>query len=263
MANPQISIIMTIYNHEKFITKSIKSVLNQSYKKWELIAIENGSKDLSAKILKSFKDNRIKKKFLKKNIGRTNALNLALRMCKGKFIAIQDSDDISHKKRLKIQLEYFKKKEHCWILGTNYSLFNKSKNFKKRIDVFKTLNKKRNFLFKNPLAHSTIMFRKDLIKKIGNYPGSFKYAQDYAFYLKAFKKYNFHFIKNNLVKINYIHDESETMRLSKNKIIYIENLKILLWVNKNFELSSREKFRLLFQMLNLLCKILLKSFNRF
>ena len=76
-------------------------------------------------------------------------MNLALRMCKGKFIAIQDSDDISHKKRLKIQLEYFKKKEHCWILGTNYSLFNKSKNFKKRIDVFKTLNKKRNFLFKN------------------------------------------------------------------------------------------------------------------
>ena len=66
MANPQISIIMTIYNHEKFITKSIKSVLNQSYKKWELIAIENGSKDLSAKILKSFKDNRIKKNFLKK-----------------------------------------------------------------------------------------------------------------------------------------------------------------------------------------------------
>ena len=53
------------------------------------------------------------------------------------------------------------------------------------------------------------------------------------------------------------------MRLSKNKIIYIENLKILLWVNKNFELSPREKFRLLFQMLNLLCKILLKSFNRF
>ena len=142
MVNPQISIIMTIYNHEKFITKSIKSVLNQSYKKWELIAIENGSKDLSAKILKSFKDNRIKKNFLK-NIGRTNALNLALRMCKGKFIAIQDSDDISHKKRLKIQLEYFKKKEHCWILGTNYSLFNKSKNFKKRIDVFKTLNKKK------------------------------------------------------------------------------------------------------------------------
>jgi len=69
--------------------------------------------------------------------------------------------------------------------------------------------------------------------------------------------------KNNLVKINYIHDESETMRLSKNKIIYIENLKILLWVNKNFELSPREKYRLLFQMLNLLCKILLKSFNQF
>ena len=105
----KISVLMTIYNHENYLKYSFISILNQNYNDWELIAIDNGSTDNTKKILNSFKDKRIKKIFLKKNIGRTNCLNYGLDFCKGEFIAIQDSDDIALHGRLKKQLQYFNK----------------------------------------------------------------------------------------------------------------------------------------------------------
>ena len=87
---------MTIFNHENYLKSSIKSLINQNYKNWELIAIDNGSTDKSPLILKSFKDKRIKKKFLKK-YWKNRMFKFCLKFCKSKFIAILDSDDISKK----------------------------------------------------------------------------------------------------------------------------------------------------------------------
>ena len=94
----KVSILMTVYNHQRYVYKSIKSILNQSYNNFEFIIINNGSSDSSWDIIKKFKDKRIKIYNLKKNIGRTECLNFGLKKCKGKFIAIQDSDDLSKKK---------------------------------------------------------------------------------------------------------------------------------------------------------------------
>ena len=66
MKKPLVSILMTIYNHESFLNKSIKSVINQTFKNWELIAIDNGSEDKSSEVLQKISDKRIKKKILKK-----------------------------------------------------------------------------------------------------------------------------------------------------------------------------------------------------
>lgn len=85
---PKISVLMTVYNHEKFLNFSIKSILNQTYKNWELILIDNGSTDKSRIQFFKFNDKRIKKFYLKKNIGRTRCLNYGLRLCKGEYIAI-------------------------------------------------------------------------------------------------------------------------------------------------------------------------------
>lgn len=109
MNKPKISVLMTIYNHENFLKHAIKSIINQSYKNWELIAIDNGSTDNSKKILKKFRHKNIKKKILKKNIGRTNCLNYGLRFCRGEYIAILDSDDVSEKSRFKKQVNEMEK----------------------------------------------------------------------------------------------------------------------------------------------------------
>ena len=90
---------MTIYNHQDFLEQSVNSIIKQTYKNWELIACENGSKDSSSNCLKKFKDKRIRKFFFKKNIGRTKCLNFALRKARGEYVAILDSDDIAHPQR--------------------------------------------------------------------------------------------------------------------------------------------------------------------
>ena len=91
---------MTVFNCEDFLKYSIKSILGQTYKNFELIIVNDCSTDGTSNIIKSFKDERIKSFNLQKRLGRTKALNFGLDKCISNFIAIQDADDISHKNRL-------------------------------------------------------------------------------------------------------------------------------------------------------------------
>ena len=72
MQKPKVSVLMTVYNHQKYVFQSIKSILDQNFKNFEFIIIDNGSSDKSKKIIKSFKNKKIRFFKLKKNIGRTN-----------------------------------------------------------------------------------------------------------------------------------------------------------------------------------------------
>ena len=234
MKKPLVSILMTIHNHERFLEQSIKSIISQSFKNWELIAIDNGSRDNSRKELNNIKDKRIKKKFLKKNIGRTNCLNYGLKFCKGKFIAILDSDDLAVKDRIKIQL--------------------------KRMEINKNLYNPRKLINENIISHSTVMYRKKLINEIGNYPKDFKYAQDYAFYLRTLKKFNLEIIKNKLCKVRISHKNSETFRQSTTGLIVFEELKLLNWSYRNFDLTKKEKIKFLFTLLKKILKLTILNY---
>ena len=260
MKKPVVSVVMTIYNHEEYLKKSIKSIQNQSFKNWELIAIDNGSTDKSSSILKLFKDKRIKKKFLKKNIGRTKCLNLALKICKGRLIAIQDSDDISYKQRLNEQVKFFHKNKKCWLLATNYILVNQKTNFKIKRDIFKILENMREILFNNEIAHSSVMYRKKIIDKIGNYPSNYIYAQDYAFYLRAFLKFKIYVLKNFLVKINFNHENADTTRATNKRLRFLEHLKLLFWIFSKYKLSFNEKIKICLAIFKIFIKIIFSKF---
>ena len=243
--NPKISIIMTIYNHEKFLKKSIQSIINQSFRNWELVAVDNGSNDNSRKILNSINDKRVKKFYLKKNIGRTNCLNFSLKKCKGKLVAINDSDDISDKDRLKNQFNYFKKNNNCQFLASNYILNDKKRKIKIRTDTFNLIKNRRKILFENYIALSSVMYTKKIIKKLGGYPKNYRYSQDYMFYLKIYLINEIHIINKYLVAINFNHENTETNRLLyKNFTIFYENMKRLRWIKQNFFLSSLEKLKI-------------------
>ena len=81
----RISTLMTVFNAEKFISQSIKSILRQTHKNFELIIIDDFSDDSSAKIISEFKDDRIRFFKLKKKFGRTKALNYGLKKCTSDF----------------------------------------------------------------------------------------------------------------------------------------------------------------------------------
>lgn len=255
MKKPLVSILMTIHNHESFLQQSIRSIILQSFKNWELIAIDNGSQDNSRKELKKIRDKRIKKKYLKRNIGRTNCLNYGLKFCKGEFIAILDSDDLALKNRIKIQLKRMKNK-NLWLTSSAYDLIDEDNLLVKRVSFNKNLYNPRKLINENIIAHSTVMFRRKLISKVGNYPKNFKYAQDYAFYLKVLKKFNLEIIKNKLCKIRAPHKNSETFRKSASALIVKEEIKLLCWSYKNFNLTIKEHINFVIILLKKIIKLI-------
>ena len=122
-----VSVIMNCYNGEKFIKKSVYSIISQSYKKWELVFWDNNSSDNSKNILKKFKDKRIKYFYSKKFNTLYKSRNLAIKKAKGKYICFLDVDDSWKKNRLKDQvlnLEKFGKN----LNYSNYEIKNKINN---------------------------------------------------------------------------------------------------------------------------------------
>ena len=117
---PLVSIIMNCYNGEKYLKESIKSIINQTYKNWELIFWDNCSTDNSKKITKKFKDNRIYYFKSKQFVNLYEARNLALKKCKGKYISFLDTDDKWKPNKLYKQISFFKKNKNIKMLYSNY-----------------------------------------------------------------------------------------------------------------------------------------------
>ena len=107
---PMISVIMPAYNHEKYIGEAIESVLNQSYTDFEFIIVNDGSTDSTEKVIKSYKDNRIRY-YTQTNKDAPNTLNRCLSLSKGEYISIINSDDVYHTDRLRTLLEYAQKND--------------------------------------------------------------------------------------------------------------------------------------------------------
>lgn len=117
--NDLVSIIMPSYNTDKFIAASIKSILAQTYKNWELIIVDDCSTDNTDTVVTSFNDDRIKYFKNKKNSGAAISRNRALRKATGRWIAFLDSDDIWHPKKLEKQIAFMKKNDYHFSY-TNY-----------------------------------------------------------------------------------------------------------------------------------------------
>ena len=159
------SILITSYNAEKTIKKSLKSALNQNFKKFEIVVVDDGSTDRTKKIIKSLKLNLLKVFYLKKNIGRTKALNYGLKKCKGKYIAILDADDISSPSRISLQYEYLENNKDKDLVASYFYKINKNTAIKKV--SYNSIKEFYNVLpILNIVAHSTTMYRKNILKNI-------------------------------------------------------------------------------------------------
>ena len=130
---PLISIIMNCHNGEKYLKKSLKSVLNQSYKNWELIFLDNKSKDKSKSILKKFLNKRIKYFSTSKFLSLYDARNLAIKKAKGEYISFLDTDDWWIKDKIKKQLSFFNKDKNLDIVYSNLYLYD---NLKKKPVIY-------------------------------------------------------------------------------------------------------------------------------
>jgi glycosyltransferase involved in cell wall biosynthesis len=121
--HPLVSVIMNCYNGESYLAEAVKSILEQTYKNFEVIFWDNQSKDKSAIIYKGFKDKRLKYYYAKKHTTLYYARNLAIKKAKGTLIAFLDTDDLWSKNKLCLQVSKLKN-ERIGLVYSNYYFLN-------------------------------------------------------------------------------------------------------------------------------------------
>lgn len=188
---PLVSVVMTAYNAEKFISESINSVLNQSWKDFEFLIIDDCSSDKTPEIIKSFNDERII--FYKKSInsgfkGYVENLNTLIEKSKGKYIARIDADDIWHIEKLEKQIDFLTNNPDI-ALSFCHKAHRINENGK-IVGIFDLIPQHTNFeeyfTHKNPAIHPSIVFVKEKITT--KYRWKLFYAEDYDFHLINFSR---------------------------------------------------------------------------
>jgi len=183
MLSPVISVVMSVYNSDKYLSASITSILEQSFKNFEFIVINDASTDNSLKIITKFmkKDSRIFLENNDNNLGLTKSLNKGLKSARGKYIVRQDADDISLPRRLEKQYSYLVENGDYYLIGTGAYIIDESSTIQGIHQPIKGWNKiKRGLPKRNIIYHPSIMFKNNGI----SYRDKFVYSQDYDMYLR-------------------------------------------------------------------------------
>ncbi len=205
LKNPKMSVVMSVYNGQKYLREAIESILSQTFTDFEFIIVNDGSTDSSVEIIQSYPDKRIRLINNERNIGLTKSLNKALKLAGGEYIARQDADDISLPNRFEEQIKYFEKHPETVLLGTSfYRIGRDGEVIGKRIALANPGNKLRQ---ENQFMHGSVMFRKEVIDNLGGYNESIRYSQDYELWLRIAK----HYQTRNLTKVLYqfrYHDDN-------------------------------------------------------
>lgn len=200
---PEISVITTVINCEKYIEESIKSISNQTFTDFEHIIVDDGSTDGTAEIISRFakKDKRIKFIELGENIGRVRSLNIALEKAEGRFIAVQDADDISLPGRFEEQIKFFNENPGYVLLGSEISVIDPDGNvISQPVRPEKDEEIRFRLIFKCTLANPSIMFRKKVIDENNiRYEYDFSYAEDFRIYTHIIKFGKVHNLKSRLI----------------------------------------------------------------
>ncbi|MCP4298055.1 MAG: glycosyltransferase [Proteobacteria bacterium] len=190
----QVSVILPIFNSESTLEKSLISILNQDFDSFEIIAVNDGSDDKSAEILKSFaqKSSRIKIITNESNRGIVNALNMALHECKGEWIARMDADDIMIPGRLTRQLQFLHDNPDIDLSGSQFQLFSHDdelrsgqinyQNWSNSLITDKEI--KREIFIESPISHPTFFAKKQFFLKLGGYLDK-EWPEDYDLLLRA------------------------------------------------------------------------------
>lgn len=188
--NPEISVVMSVYNGEKYVEAAIKSILNQTYQNFEFIIVDDASTDNTAQLLKSFSDPRIRLIPNNVNQGLTASLIEGASAARGKYLARMDADDISLPHRFEVQLEFLKKNPACALVGSSYYHINEAGDITKVIKVptdYTSL--KEGLAQQNWFGHGTVMIRKQAYDEVHGYDPQFIYAQDYDLWIRLAERY--------------------------------------------------------------------------
>ena len=228
-----VSIITPVFNRQEFLDECVQSILNQSFKNWELILIDDCSTDASVKMIKNYvaSDKRIKAYFFNKNVGAGVARNKGIEISTGRFIAFLDSDDYWHKEKLNKQIEFMLERN----IGFSYTY---SIKLDKNDEASRVLLPPKNvnsfaLLFNNYIKTPTAIYDTKRIGKI--FMPNFRKRQDWGLWFNILEKTK----KAYCLSVPLAYFRTSNDSLSKNKLNLLrENFNFYrIHLNKNSVVS--------------------------
>lgn len=185
---PKVTVLMAVYNGERYLHEAVESILNQSFVDFEFVIVEDGSKDNTWQILSEYaaQDSRIRLVRNPENMGLAKSLNKGLRVARGEYIARQDADDVSLPDRLVKQVSVLDAQPQVVLVSGNIDLIDTDgrvwhqprRTASPRLIAWF-------LLFYNYLGgHSQVMFRREPVIQIGGYAETYPYSQDYELWLR-------------------------------------------------------------------------------
>jgi len=268
-SDPVVSVIIPVYNGQRFLPETFESVISQTMTQWEIIAVNDGSTDNSDEVLERYVaryPDRIRC-ITVRNGGVSRARNTGVSLARGIFIAFLDQDDLWMPEKLQLQTDLFSRNDSLDIAFTNETLIDekgsvireKALNFgtDQRGDIFASL------LFNNFIPISSVMVKKDLFLKVGGFDPRFSLAEDFDLLLKVAREARADYTDLPLIRYRE-HGESGTH--TKIDRVTAEALEIIgYWKEQDPALFRKHyfqflKFRLNFSLLKI--KILLKNLKK-
>ncbi len=199
-----VSVIIPTYNRGAIIEKSIRSVLNQTYKDFELIIVDDGSSDNTREVVEAIGDERIKYHY-QQNAGASAARNAGIMLAQYDYIAFQDSDDIWHEDKLEKQMNAFENaSSRVGIVYSSYTLHAPNGDTVEYPDDEMKKSMRSGFIFpylliRNMIGTPTMLIKKEVFEKVGMFDTSLRSFEDYELALRICKEYHAQIVDEVLV----------------------------------------------------------------
>ena len=211
--DPLVTIYITNYNYGKYLQKSIESVLNQTFKNFELIIIDDGSTDSSKSIISKFKNNSKIRVVYQKNKGLNQSNNLALKISKGRFIIRLDADDWLDIRALEILVNAIKKDNEIGLVFPDYYEVDEEGEI---INIIRRHDFSKVTLHDQAAHGACTLIRKSFLQKMGGYDKTFFCQDGYDLWIKFIDKYK---IKNINLPLFYYRQHTNSLSKNTNKIL--------------------------------------------
>ena len=174
--NIVVSVVMPVYNQEKYVQDAIESILNQTFQDFELIVVNDGSDDNSESKILSCRDERIVYVRNEENQGNYPARNIGIAKAKGRYVAVMDADDLAFPTRLEQQFTYLENHRDLCVVGSGFTF---SDTLRKCRHPLGDEEIRLALLDRNSFMHASLMIRMEALRELGGYNEAYRYASDY------------------------------------------------------------------------------------
>ncbi len=183
---PEVSVLMAVYNGKSHVREAIEGILSQTYRDFEFLIVNDGSTDETPRILDEFDDPRIVRLEHARNRGLIAALNTGLAAASGEYVARQDADDVSFPGRLRAQVDFLRSRPDIAILGSSWDYEPTAGGARTTRSVERDpLRLAWLLLFRCPVPHCSVMFRRKVIQEQGGYGKEDLFVEDFALWSKV------------------------------------------------------------------------------